>query len=75
MKKSSKQKSGRHGASRPSAQKVPASKVILEEARLNVTLPVPLHNAVKIEAAKRRQTIRALIIELLEKEGITAAIE
>ena len=35
---------------------------IEQEARLNVTLPASLHNAVKVEAAKRRQTIRALII-------------
>lgn len=41
-----------------------------EEARLNVTLPVSLHQAVKIEAAKRGQTIRALVIDLLMKDGI-----
>lgn len=59
---------------RPSVSKEPEKKKGTtfeeEEARLNVTLPVSLHQAVKIAAAKRGQTIRALIIELLKKEGI-----
>jgi len=53
--------------------RAPATAREPEEVRLNVTLPVRLHRAIKVEAAKRQQTIRALIIELLKKEGITAS--
>jgi predicted DNA binding CopG/RHH family protein len=60
---------------RPSVAKDPQKKGTTfeeEEARLNVTLPVSLHQAVKVAAAQRGQTIRALIIDLLKKDGIRA---
>ena len=68
-----KAKASARTARRPTARSRSAkkrAKVEEQEARLNVTLPDSLHQAVKVEAAKRRQTIRALIIELLKKEGI-----
>jgi len=41
-----------------------------EEARLNVTLPVSIHQKVKMRATENRQSIRQYILDLLRRDGI-----
>lgn len=41
------------------------------EARIVVNVPASLHRALKVRAAERGVTLKAYILELLEKEGLT----
>lgn len=43
------------------------------DMRLNVTVPVAVHQRVKVKAAENRQTIRQYILGLLERDGIKMA--
>jgi hypothetical protein len=61
------------GLGRPSEAKKVTAKDLADdatEARLNVTLPVIVHQRVKVRAAESRQTIREYILKLLEQDGI-----
>jgi len=62
---------GLQGPDRPNAS--PSRTVGMgldEEARLNVTLPVSIHQKVKMRATENRQSIRQYILDLLRRDGI-----